>query len=220
MPCIVRDAENEQTKSRYVKLETITHRAKEIYTGHGFSLSFSEAESSIEKFKRIVCLVRHVEGHSESHWIDLPLDGFSAKGNPIGAMNPVQAAISTGSYGQRVLTCRVFNITIADTDLDGQSPNPPADPAAPKAQPRAKRQAAQAESFAVSRDQMAHVAAHWKAKHPDPDGNTERQRRALSQFVIDVSGRGAWLPSNQAEWTRQDYEKCCYALNIDAEDAQ
>lgn len=204
MPCIVRDAHNEQTKSRYARMETVTHQAKACYTSHGFSLSFSEEESSIEKFKRIVCLVRHVEGHSERHWIDLPLDGFSAKGNPIGAMNPVQAAISTGTYGQRVLTCRVFNITIADSDLDGQAPNPAADGSAPKAPPRGGHAGPTAE-------QLRELVLAWQAKNPEPSGDKAVWSAKYKQWVMATCDR-VFNPQKAHEWTVADYEKCKAAV--------
>ena len=206
MPCIVRDAQNTQTNSRYVRMETVTHKGKEIYTRHGFSLSFSEDESGIEKFKRIVCLVRHVDGHSERHWIDLPLDGFGAKGNAIGSMNPVQAAISTGSYGQRVLTCRVFNITVADTDLDGQAPNPPADPDAPRAAPRARRVDADAEAKATIA-RVTEISRLWKAKNPEPTGDVAAWSARYKQWVMKVCDR-VFNPQKPAEWTCDDMAIC------------
>lgn len=221
MPCIVRDASNSQTKSTYVKLETIMHGAKPVYIKHGFSLSFSEDQSDKPNNKRIVCLVRHNEGHSERHWIDLPIDGVGAKGNAIGAMNPVQGSVSTGSYGQRVLVCRVFAITVADTDLDGNPPephrNPSPDYSAPQAPPRGQRQQPQQECE-VTRDQMATVAATWKARNPDPDGNLVRQGASLATWVVETCGRGMWRPSRQPEWRYSDYVACCRALNIEAED--
>lgn len=214
MPCIVRDAENDQTKSRYVRMETVTHQAKAIYTRHGFSLSFSEDESGIEKFKRIVCLVRHVDGHSERHWIDLPLDGFSAKGNPIGAMNPVQAAISTGSYGQRVLTCRVFNITIANTDLDGAplAANPAHDNAAPQARPRATRDTS-------LRQRIERIGQLWRANNPRADGDRSAWSADYKQWVMRVCDR-VFNAAQEAQWTASDCAKCEADLGVDAEGAK
>lgn len=121
MPVVVRDAKNTQTNSGYATLENVNKTAKPVYSRHGFALSFSEADTKIEHWKRTVCVVRHVGGHSEEHFVDLPVDGIGPKGNPIGGMNSVQGAISTGSYGQRVLLCRIFNIVLASSDVDGQS---------------------------------------------------------------------------------------------------
>lgn len=221
MPCIVRDAENSQTNSRYVRLETITHQAKHIYSAHGFSLSFSEEDCPIERFKRIVCHVRHNDGHTEKHWIDLPLDGFSSKGNPIGAMNPVQAAISTGSYGQRVLICRVFNITIANTDLDGNPPayeNPSESRGQSRPAPRGQRNQPPPPATEISEQQLAHLIAHWKAipANADPDGNLVRQGQAFKDWAVETTGRTAkFNPRKPSEWTKADYETCCHAVGCE-----
>lgn len=219
MPCIVRDAENSQTNSRYVRLETITHQAKHIYSAHGFSLSFSEEDCPIEKFKRIVCHVRHNDGHTEKHWIDLPLDGFSSKGNPIGAMNPVQAAISTGSYGQRVLICRVFNITIANTDLDGNPPayeNPSESRTHSKPAPRGQRQPEKL--LEVTKEQCAFALAHWRADHPQADADVAAWNKKFHTYVNWAAKRD-FDASKAQNWTRADFVKVCEAVGCNPEDA-
>lgn len=218
LPCIVRDAHNEQTKSSYVRFETITHLAKPIYTRHGFSLSFSEDSSDKpamgngQPWKRIVCLVRHNEGHSERHWIDLPCDGIGPKGNAIGGMNAVQGAVSSGSYGQRVLTCRIFNITIADTDLDGNAPNPPADPNAPTARPRGKRD----EPPAVTKEQCGALLIYWRAKNPEPSGDTKVWNERFYAWAEQTVGH-QFDAKKSTEWTADDFHACCRSLNYDPE---
>jgi hypothetical protein len=118
MPTVIRQSANQHTKKNYASLDDILPVAKPIYTGNGFALSFAEADSPLEGWKRTVCDVRHEEGHCVRYHLDLPLDGQGSKGGG-SAMNAVQGAISTGTYGLRVLLCRIFNITIADTDVDG-----------------------------------------------------------------------------------------------------
>lgn len=213
MPLIVRDAQNTHTQSRYARLETITHWAKPVYTKHGFALSFSEAESPKPNMKRVVCKVSHRDGHSESHWVELPIDGTGAKGGK-SSMNEVQGCISTNSYGHRVLTCNVFNITIADTDLDGQAPNPTPDETAPRAKPRAQRQAPP--PTAVSEQQFKHVKDHWVATHPEPTGDVNTQREKFKGWVRYTAKR-EFNPGVLAEWSIDDYTACCRALNIESE---
>jgi aryl carrier-like protein len=120
MPTVVRDATNTQTNSKYALLETIQHKCRPIWLAEGLTLSFAEEDCPLPEWKRIVCDVRHVGGHCVRYHRDLPLDGIGPKGNPIGGMNKVQGAVSTGSYGQRVLMCDIFDIVVAGTDLDGQ----------------------------------------------------------------------------------------------------
>lgn len=95
--------------------------------------------------------------------------------------------------------------------------NPPANPDAPKAQPRGKRTAKPDETFAVTKEQMGHLAAFWKSKNPDPDGNLARQRTKLADWLVEVSGRELWNPANPAEWRLDDYIAGCRALNIETE---
>jgi hypothetical protein len=123
MPTVVRDADNKQTGSRYARFETVLHVCKPVWTGEGFSLAFSEADCPVAHHKRTVLTVMHDAGHRETSSIDLPLDGVGPKGNAIAGMNAVQAAMSTGTYAQRALVCRVFNITVANQDVDGNSPS-------------------------------------------------------------------------------------------------
>lgn len=217
MPCIVRDGWNDHTKSRFARLETISQQAKPIYQQHGFALEFSEGEASKAGYKRIVCKVIHRDGHSEQKWIEFPIDGTGAKGGK-SSMNEVQGCVSTDTYGKRVLTCNVFNITIADTDLDGQPPaydNPEADPNATKAQPRGKRpNAPQPLATEVSEQQLAHLVAHWKAKNPDPDGNLVRQGAAFKEWAMGICDH-IFNPRKVSEWSLADYTTCCNAVGCE-----
>jgi hypothetical protein len=144
--------------------------------------------------------------------LDLPIDGVGAKGNAIGAMNPVQGCISTGTYGQRVLTCRAFNITVADTDMDGQAPlhdNPGHDANAPQAEPRGQR-GVQPE---VTRDQCAYILSVWKPKNPEPSGDVEAWRRRFYEWVKQTVSRD-FPASNANKWRRADYVRCCEELGV------
>lgn len=120
MPRVIRNSENQQTGSSYANLEGVQNISRPVYAKHGFSLCYGEADCPVASFKRTICDVRHVGGHCVRFHLDLPIDGVGAKGNAIGAMNPVQACISTTSYGQRRLLCMIFNITLAGEDDDGQ----------------------------------------------------------------------------------------------------
>jgi hypothetical protein len=97
-----------------------------------------------------------------------------------------------------------------------QHENPVGDETLPQEKPRAKRQAPPPAATEVSTDQLGHVTAVWKSKHPDPDGNLMRQRAAFSDWVREVAGR-KFNPSKMAEWKKDDYVSCCRALNIEAE---
>lgn len=120
LPAVVKDAQNDQTKSRYATLESVQAIARPIYTAEGFALTFAQEQAPLDGWSRTVCDVRHIGGHEVRYHVDLPNDGIGPKGNPIGGMNMVQGVVSTLSYGQRQLLVRIFNITIAEQDRDGQ----------------------------------------------------------------------------------------------------
>jgi hypothetical protein len=219
MPCIVRESENSHTRSTYAKLEHINSQAKPIYGKHGFALSFSEEDCPRESWKRTVCRVLHIEGHEERHFIDLPVDGTGAKGGK-SSMNEVQGAISTGTYGQRILICRIFNLTIADTDLDGNRPaydNPQASPNAPaKPAPRGQRQPEKPPE--ITKEQCAFALAHWRADHPQADADVPTWNKKFHTYVNWAAKRD-FDASKAQNWTRADFVKVCEAVGCNPEDA-
>ncbi len=119
MPSIHKDKTNTHTRTNYATLEQVQKTARPVYSAHGFSLSYGEADCPVKDYKRTVCDVRHSGGHCERYHLDLPIDGTGAKGGA-SSMNAVQGAISTTSYGQRRLLCMIFNITLSDEDDDAQ----------------------------------------------------------------------------------------------------
>lgn len=212
LPLIVKDANNAQTKSAYVRMETVQHLAKPVISKHGFSLSFGESDCPTADMKRTICDVRHSAGHCEQYHLDLPLDGVGAKGNAIGAMNRVQAAVSTGTYAQRYLTCRIFNITIAETDRDGAQlhANPGHREDAPKAAPRGQRQTPAANTMGVAMPDVSQIATTWKRDNK----SLAEDKKAFADWVRDTTGREFDCRSLSA-WTKPDVKKCQSALGID-----
>lgn len=120
MPTVVRDRTNPRTKSNFASLDRINALAHPIYTRHGFYVTFSEQPAAREGWIRTVAEIGHTGGHKQTAYLELPHDGIGPKGEPIGGMNAVQGAVSSGSYGVRILLCRLFNIAIANTDHDGE----------------------------------------------------------------------------------------------------
>lgn len=118
MPAVVKDAENSHTKSRYALVETVVKVAKPVYTSHGFSLSFYQGVTDQPHHVRIMADVMHSGGHKETKHMDLPIDGIGSQGGK-SSMNAVQGVGSTFTYGQRYLTCKIFNIQLGGEDTDG-----------------------------------------------------------------------------------------------------
>lgn len=122
LPIVLHDAENTHTRSSYAKLEAILASCKPVWLAEGFSLSFGELPGARDGWVRTECCCRHSGGHSVKSYVDLPQDGKGAKGGA-SSMNEVQAVLSTGTYAERRLTIRAFNIVVAGEDLDGNKPD-------------------------------------------------------------------------------------------------
>jgi hypothetical protein len=119
MPVVAKTTKGQN--KMYANLESIERLCKPVWMRNGITLSFSQGEAIEQGMLRIVCDVSHEGGHTRQRWIELPPDGIGPKGNPSG-MSPVQARGSTLSYAERYLTCKLFNIVIADEDNDGSGP--------------------------------------------------------------------------------------------------
>jgi hypothetical protein len=113
---VTKDAQNTHTKSRYARLEAVDEVIRPIYTKHGFSLSFNQAEAPTGALK-LTCKVGHEAGHSESYDLTGGLDNKGSQGTA--NKTDIQAAGSTVTYLRRYLTCMIFNVVIADQDRDG-----------------------------------------------------------------------------------------------------
>lgn len=119
MPQVVADADNDQTRSRYARYETVSAAVQPIITEHGFSLSFGEEDSPKPNHLRIVCDVAHVGGYTKRYHGDVPFDMAGIKGNV--NKTPTHAYGSTKSYGRRYLKLDIFDIAIKGIDDDGNA---------------------------------------------------------------------------------------------------
>lgn len=120
MEPISADATNPQTHSKYASYGKLDKALRPIYTRHGFSLSFSDGETEKADHVRVVCKVRHRQGHEETHWKDMPADGKGAKGGDV--MTKTHAAGAAQQYGMRYLLKGIFNVAIGEDDTDGNPP--------------------------------------------------------------------------------------------------
>jgi hypothetical protein len=117
MTPVVRDANNEQTRSKYARLETIDAMMRPCYTAHGFSLSFDQVPSEDPSAIRISCEVAHEGGFSRTYHLESTLDSVGAKGNV--NKTPLHALGSTMSYLRRYLTSMIFHVVLVNDDDDG-----------------------------------------------------------------------------------------------------
>lgn len=110
------DAENRQTRSWYATYAKMDSVVRPIYTKHGFSLSYDEADSPKPEHVRVLCYVAR-GGYKRTYHTDMPADGKGAKGGDV--MTKTHAAGSAKQYGMRYLLKGIFNIAISDEDDDG-----------------------------------------------------------------------------------------------------
>jgi len=111
------DAENSHTNSRYATYAKLDGKLRPIYTAHGFSLSFDEADSPKPDHIRVLCYVSHDAGHTRTYRKDMPADGKGARGGDV--MTKTHAAGAAASYGARYLLKGIFNIAVGEDDRDG-----------------------------------------------------------------------------------------------------
>lgn len=123
MQPISADATNPQTRSKYATYGKLDRALRPIYTRHGFSLSFSDGETTKPDHVRVLALVRHKAGFRETHFKDMPADGKGAKGGDV--MTKTHAAGAAQQYGMRYLLKGIFNVAIGENDRDGNDPNEP-----------------------------------------------------------------------------------------------
>jgi hypothetical protein len=117
MRAIRRDGKNDQTHSRYARLETIDDEIRPIYTQHGFSLTFS-TEPAVDPINiRVVCEIAHSGGHVKKLGLESPPDVMGAKG--LVNKTALHGLGSTVSYLRRYLTCMIFNVVLYNEDDDG-----------------------------------------------------------------------------------------------------
>lgn len=109
---------NDQTKSKFAKLEDILDELKPTAKKYGFSTSFGETkEQLIDGIKRLYYKITHVAGHSEKFYYSAPIDDVGIKGNK--NKTDIMGHGSSVSYARRYLCCMAWDLNTYD-DNDGQ----------------------------------------------------------------------------------------------------
>lgn len=120
MRAIAADADNSQTKSKYATYAKLDRVLRPIYTKHGFSVSFDEADSPKPEHIRCLAYVAHEAGFTRTYRKDMPADGKGAKGGDV--MTKTHATGAAASYGMRYLLKGIFNVAVGEDDTDGNMP--------------------------------------------------------------------------------------------------
>lgn len=120
MKVIAADAYNTQTKSKYAKYAQLDLHLRPIYTKHGFSVDFDEADSPRgNDYLRVLGFVTHSAGHSKAKHYDVPIitTGMGGKVN----MTLTHARKSALTYGKHAVLAMMFNIAVGDGEDDGNA---------------------------------------------------------------------------------------------------
>ena len=113
---VIRRGSNEHTRSRYAKLNDIQEVLDPLLSEHGFSQSMSMAPGAPDGMSRFVLTIRHSAGHSESHYLDAPIDDVGIKGNQ--TKTKLHGMASSQTYCRRQLIKNVWNIRERDPSKD------------------------------------------------------------------------------------------------------
>lgn len=100
----------------YAPLEDIVKVVQPILSEHGFSVSFSTQQNTLESVT-VTCTLMHKDGHSTSTELQLPT---KAVNNSMNAMQAIGAAIT---YGKRYTISGLLNISTGDDDNNGFTVN-------------------------------------------------------------------------------------------------
>ena len=119
MPSVVANADNDQTNSKYPKLERITQVCAPIYFKNGFNCSFDTGDGAPEGEVRVRCYVAHSGGHTREYHVDIPIDNLGPKGAPVKTLT--HGKISAVTYGQSRLMRMIWNVRVVNDveDDDG-----------------------------------------------------------------------------------------------------
>lgn len=110
------DANNPQTRSKYLTYAKLDRALRPIYTAHGIAISYGTEDSPKPEHVRVVAFVSR-KGYTRKYQADMPADGKGAKGGDV--MTKTHAAGAAMSYGARYLLKGIFNISIGEDDDDG-----------------------------------------------------------------------------------------------------
>ena len=111
---VIPDAKNTETGGKYATFLALNRALRPVYLKHGFSLTFTGAESTKPDEVLIVCECSHKGGWTKRYMLPMPCDGKGAKGG--GVMSKSHATLAATSYGRSGLLKMIFNVAIGEDD--------------------------------------------------------------------------------------------------------
>lgn len=108
-PEIIKDKKNKQFDSSYASIGNVVNTTNEELGKHGLDASWQYDQS--DKTIKVTCVLRHVDGHSESVTLSAPPDSSGSK-------NPIQQIKSTLTYLKLATFEAVTGIATKEGNVD------------------------------------------------------------------------------------------------------
>ena len=102
-----------KTHFNFAPLGDIDRQIKKILKENGLSKNWKIKE--VEKKIKVICIISHIDGHSEETEME-------AEADTSGSKNAIQAKGSAISYMQRYTLIGALGLTTVDQDIDGRMP--------------------------------------------------------------------------------------------------
>ena len=187
MQPVTRDASNDQTRSKYARLETIDAAIRPICTRHGFAMSFDS--EPIADGVRIICEITHREGHSKTYRLEAGLDTAGAKGNA--NKTPMHGLGSAVSYLRRYLKMMVWDISLRGEDNDGNRQPPQRGDGRLSPAEIAELETLMRQTQTLETAFLKHMAPNLRSIANAPDGDFPRLKNALLTKANVLAQRAA-----------------------------
>lgn len=117
LPTVVKNRDNDQTKSKYADLEAIKKAVDPILAKHGFYDRY-EADYPDKNTIGMTCEIVHRDGHSKKNRVQIPIDDKGIKG--VTNKTEPHAVASSMTYCQRLSFCNALSIRVGKDD-DGNA---------------------------------------------------------------------------------------------------
>lgn len=118
LPAVLKNRFNEQTKSRFSKLDDIQKAIKPVLKRYGFSIRYESPDEQPERVVVATCILTFKNGWKAKNTSAIPVDNIGIKGNA----NKTEAhgAGSATTYARRYALCGLLDITLTEDD-DGNA---------------------------------------------------------------------------------------------------
>jgi len=116
---IVYEKNKKDIRYKYASLESIVDQAKSFISENGLSYSLNVLTK--DNMLKVICIVKHISGHSENSEFTVPIGSENY-------MSDVQKYGARATFAKRYAFCNAFGILTGDEDTDGVDNSPEAVP--------------------------------------------------------------------------------------------